>query len=80
MSKSMENKTAAMYLRKSTEDGGKSVTAQEHDVRIRAEQLGIEIVAVYREDDGTSASSVTNHDRPQFNRLLDQHLGPQPGW
>ena len=25
MSKSMETKTAAMYLRKSTEDGGKSV-------------------------------------------------------
>ena len=43
MSKSMENKTAAMYLRKSTEDGGKSVTAQEHDVRIRVGQLGVAV-------------------------------------
>ena len=48
----MENKTAAMYLRKSTEDGGKSVAAQEHDVRIRAEQLGINIIATYRDNRG----------------------------
>ena len=41
MSKSMETNTAAIYLRRSTEDDGKSVAAQEHDVRIRAEQLGI---------------------------------------
>ena len=43
MSMSMEIKTAAMYLRKSTEDGGKSVTAQEHDVRIRVGQLGVAV-------------------------------------
>jgi tryptophanyl-tRNA synthetase len=46
MSKSMGNKTAAIYLRKSTEDGRKSVANQEHDTRIRGEQLGVEVVAV----------------------------------
>ena len=74
---SMGNNTAAIYLRKSTEDDGKSVAAQEHDIQIRAEQLGINILSVYREDDGTSASSVTNHDRPQFNRLLDDYKAGQ---
>ena len=73
MSTSRETKTAAMYLRKSTEDSSKSVAAQEHDVRIRAQQLGINIIATYREADGTSASSVTNFDRPQFKLLLDDY-------
>ena len=41
MSKSMETKTAAMYLRKSTEDDGKSVAQQERELRIRFEQLGV---------------------------------------
>ena len=53
----MENKTAAMYLRKSTEEGGKSVAAQEHDVRIRAEQLGINIIATYRDNRAATVSS-----------------------
>jgi site-specific DNA recombinase len=70
MSISMETNTAAIYLRKSTEDDGKSVAQQERDIRSRAGQLGIEVIAVYREDDGTSASSVTNHNRPQFERCL----------
>ena len=33
--------TAAIYLRKSTEDDGKSVAAQERQLRSKAEQLGI---------------------------------------
>ena len=73
MSTSRETKTAAMYLRKSTEDSSKSVAAQEHDVRIRAQRLGINIIATYREADGTSASAVTNFDRPQFKLLLDDY-------
>ena len=68
--KVMETNTAAIYLRKSTEDDGKSVASQERQLRTKAEQLGIDIAAVYREDDGTSASSVTNHNRPQFDRCL----------
>ena len=55
----MRSNTAAIYLRKSTEDDGKSVAQQERDIRARAGQLGIDVIAVYREDDGTSASSVT---------------------
>ncbi len=70
MSKNMETNTAAIYLRKSTEDDGKSVAQQERDIRARAGQLGIDVISVYREDDGTSASSVTNHNRPQFERCL----------
>ncbi len=70
MSKSMETNTAAIYLRKSTEDDGKSVAQQERELRTKADQLGVNVVSVYREDDGTSASSVTNHNRPQFERCL----------
>ena len=43
MSKSMENNTAAIYLRKSTEDDGKSVAQQERELRIRVEQLGVAV-------------------------------------
>jgi|TARA_B110000263_G_scaffold72930_1_gene63761 DNA invertase Pin-like site-specific DNA recombinase len=68
--KVMETNNAAIYLRKSTEDDGKSVAAQERQLRTKAEQLGIDIIAVYKEEDGTSASSVTNHNRPQFDRCL----------
>ncbi len=67
------NTTAAIYLRRSTEDNGKSVTQQERDLRTKADQLGVDVVVVYREDDGTSASSVTNQNRPQFERCLDDY-------
>ena len=40
--KVMETNTAAIYLRKSTEDDGKSVAAQERQLRSKAEQLGID--------------------------------------
>jgi DNA invertase Pin-like site-specific DNA recombinase len=68
--KDMETNTAAIYLRKSTENDGKSVAAQERQLRTKAEQLGIDTASVYREDDGTSASSVTIHNRPQFDRCV----------
>jgi DNA invertase Pin-like site-specific DNA recombinase len=42
--KDMETNTAAIYLRKSTEDEGKSVAAQERQLRTKAEQLGIAAV------------------------------------
>ena len=51
MSKSMETNTAAIYLRRSTEDDGKSVGQQERTLRNKAEDLAINIVAVYREDE-----------------------------
>ena len=49
MSKSMETNTAAIYLRKSTEDDGKSVGQQERTLRDKADDLSINIVAVYRD-------------------------------
>jgi hypothetical protein len=47
----MRSNTAAIYLRKSTEDDGKSVGQQERTLRNKAEDLDINIVAVYREDE-----------------------------
>ena len=55
MSKSMETNTAAIYLRKSTEDDGKLAGQQERALRNKAEDLDINIVAIYREDDGEEA-------------------------
>ena len=51
MSISMETNTAAIYLRRSTEDDGKSVGQQERTLRNKAEDLAINIVAVYGEDE-----------------------------
>ena len=51
MSISMETNTAAIYLRRSTEEAGKSVGQQERTLRNKAEDLAINIVAVYREDE-----------------------------
>ena len=48
---SMGNNTAAIYLRRSTEDDSKSVAQQERTLRNKAEDLDINIVAVYREDE-----------------------------
>ena len=39
--------TAAIYLRKSTGDDGKSVAAQERQLRTKVDQLGITDAAVY---------------------------------
>ena len=41
MSKSMETNTAAIYLRKSTEDDGKSVAQQAGELRTKVDQLGV---------------------------------------
>ena len=40
--KDMETNTVAIYLRKSTEDDGKPVAAQDRQLRTKAEQLGID--------------------------------------
>ena len=63
MSKSMETNTAAIYLRKSTEDDGKSVAQQERELRTKADQLGVNVVSVYREDgDSFSCPSYSYHE------------------
>ena len=46
MTKSMETNTAAIYLRKSTEDDGKSVGQQGRTLRNKAEDLAIDILAI----------------------------------
>ena len=63
MSISMETNTAAIYLRRSTEDDGKSVGQQGRELHTKADQLVVIVVSVYREDDCTPTSSVVNHRR-----------------
>jgi hypothetical protein len=41
--KTMETNAAAMYLRKSTEDDGRSVGQQAGELRIRVGQLGVAV-------------------------------------
>ncbi len=48
--------TAAIYLRKSTQDDGKSAAAQEHDIREGAELLAINVVLVYSEGEAAPSS------------------------
>ena len=60
---SMGNNTAAIYLRKSSEDEGKSVAQQERELRTKADQLGVNVVSVYREDDCTPTSSLIKRRR-----------------
>jgi site-specific DNA recombinase len=66
----METNTAAIYLRRSHRGRRQVRRPAGAHIRNKAEDLAINIVAVYREDDGTSASSVTNDHRPEFERCL----------
>ena len=58
---------AAIYTRKSSLDersgDNRSTTAQERECRALAERLGFEVVEVYAEAIGTSASHLTNDAR-----------------
>jgi len=66
----MDNSTTAIYLRKSSEEDNHSRADQLFDCEARAEALGLDVVAIYREDDGVSASHIKNHHRPEFERCL----------
>ena len=65
---------AAIYTRKSSLDeragDNRSTTAQERESRALAERLGFEVVEVYAEAIGTSASHLTNDARPEFVRAM----------
>ena len=65
---------AAIYTRKSSLDersgDNRSTTAQERESRALAERLGFEVVEVYAEAIGTSASHLTNDARPEFARAM----------
>jgi DNA invertase Pin-like site-specific DNA recombinase len=65
---------AAIYCRKSSRDDregeNRSITGQRKDCEELANRLGYEIVHVYEEAVGTSASHIKNHARPQMERAL----------
>jgi len=68
---------AAIYTWKSSLDeragDNRSTTAQERECRALAERLGfevVEVVEVYVEAIGTSASHLTNDARPEFARAM----------
>ena len=67
---------AAIYTRKSSTDdrsgSNRSTTAQERECRALAERCGLEVVEVYEEAIGTSASHLTNDDRPEYRRALSE--------
>jgi DNA invertase Pin-like site-specific DNA recombinase len=64
--------TAAIYIRKSTkQEDGRSLKGQEQDCQDRASRLGLDVVEIYREADGTSASHMTDHNRPEFIRAME---------
>ena len=69
-----ETTRAAIYTRKSSLDersgANRSTTAQERECRALAERLGFEVVEVYAEAIGTSASHLTNDARPEFARAM----------
>ena len=67
----MEPTTAAIYLRKSSEEDNHSRADQLHDCHERAEALGLTVVGVFKEDDGVSASHIKNHHRPEYERCLE---------
>ena len=69
--KGMDSLIAAIYLRKSSEEDNHSRADQLFDCEARAEELGLDVVAIYREDDGVSASHIKNHHRPEFKRCLE---------
>ncbi len=71
ISMGMKPNTAAIYLRKSSEEDNHSRADQLFDCEKRAEDLGLDVVAVYKEDDGVSASHIKNHHRPEFERCLE---------
>ena len=50
----MGNNTAAIYLRKGTEDDGKSVGQQERELRTKADQLIINVISVCCEDEAVA--------------------------
>ena len=66
--------TAAVYVRHSTEDKrqalDRSMEGQEHECRDRAAALGLDVVHVFAERAGTSASHLSTKDRPEFAAAL----------
>jgi len=67
---------AALYLRKSTVDlragDNRSLIDQRHDCERLAEAQGLEIVDIFEEEEGTSASHMTDHARPMWHTAMER--------
>jgi DNA invertase Pin-like site-specific DNA recombinase len=70
----LENK-AAIYVRKSSKDSregeNRSLAAQIKDCQELATRHGLEVVHIYQEEVGVSASHIKNHDRPVLDDFLN---------
>jgi DNA invertase Pin-like site-specific DNA recombinase len=68
---------AAIYVRRSHKDGdgrehpSRSLAQQEKEARTYAERLGLEVVQVFREREGTGASRRSGKARPEWRRALE---------
>ena len=66
----LENK-AAIYVRKSSKDSregeNRSLAAQIKDCQELATRHGLEVVHIYQEEVGVSASHIKNHELLTFN-------------
>ena len=75
--KTNKNK-AAVYVRRSATDArdahgpNRSITGQRKDIEDLAKRYNLEIVAVYEERVGTSASHLKNNARPKFDAMLNE--------
>ena len=67
--------SAAVYVRHSTIDKrqavDRSMEGQEHDCHEKAGALGLDVVEVFAEREGTSASHLSKKARPEFEAALD---------
>lgn len=67
---------AAVYVRRSHKDvegssrNGRSLAEQEAEARAYADRLGLEVVEIYREREGTGASRRSGKARPEWLRAL----------
>ena len=65
----MVKTNAAIYIRKSSDDGTSSSDDQLHDLTALAKRHELKVVQIYREADGSSASHLSTQDRPEFERM-----------
>ena len=67
--------SAAIYVRHSTVDTrqalDRSMEGQDHDCQEKAEALGLKVVEVFSEREGTSASHLSTKARPEFEAALE---------
>jgi DNA invertase Pin-like site-specific DNA recombinase len=75
MIKTIEQKPAAAYLRRSTDRQLQSIPDQRTAVERFAAERGYRLVVEYKDD-----MTGTSHDRGDFRRLLRDALSPDPAF